>query len=214
VVGTRIGMFLAGMLVAFLLDPESGRKRRAAVQSRLEPVTQRLSGMKDQMADVTSSEQMRGERGRNILQSVQNVASSVQGRIADTVGKGAGTDGQQAGTEVENQQADQPQQTATSQRVPEDLPGTEADISPEDVAPRPIPDPIAEGDPNDPTLVSRVESELFRDDTLPKGAINIDAAFGVVTLRGTVRDGMAEELLDRTRAIEGVIDVDRLQKVR
>ncbi|MDB5059591.1 MAG: transport-associated protein [Chloroflexi bacterium] len=214
VVGTRLGIFLAGMLAAYLLDPVNGRKRRATVQSRLEPISQRLSSAKDQMADMNSNDQAAGDRPRGIMQTMQNIASSVQGRMADTVGRGAGPDGRQAESGLENQQASQPQQTAASQRVPEDLPGIDAHISAADVAPRPIPDPIAEGDPNDPTLVARVESELFRDDTLPKGSINIDAAFGVVTLRGTVRDGMAEELVDRTRAIEGVHDVvDRLHKV-
>ncbi len=82
----------------------------------------------------------------------------------------------------------------------------------EDLAPRPVPDPIPEHDPNDPTLVARVESELFRDPALPKGALAIDAANGVVTLRGTVSAATATDLLERTGAIEGVARVVDLLK--
>lgn len=65
--------------------------------------------------------------------------------------------------------------------------------------------------PNDATLVQRVESRLFRDPTIPKGQLTINAEAGVVVLRGE---------LDRPediRAVEaavlkmpGVRDVDNL----
>jgi len=77
-----------------------------------------------------------------------------------------------------------------------------------DLAPRPGIDPIPEGETNDPTLVARVESELFRDAALPKGEINIDAANGVVTLRGTLDDAaLADGIVNRVGAIDGVIRV-------
>jgi BON domain len=77
-----------------------------------------------------------------------------------------------------------------------------------EVAPNPnFADPIPEGKTNDPTLVSRVESELFEDGTLPKGTFNIDAVNGVVTLRGTVNDAVASNIVLRTRAIDGVTEV-------
>src|ERR671934_530760 len=38
--------------------------------------------------------------------------------------------------------------------------------------------------PNDATLAQRVESELFRDPSMPKGQITINAEAGIVVLRG------------------------------
>lgn len=61
--------------------------------------------------------------------------------------------------------------------------------------------------------MARVESELYRDDAIPKGKLNIDAVHGVVTFRGKVDDETADEILDRARAIEGVHEVvDMLQR--
>lgn len=81
----------------------------------------------------------------------------------------------------------------------------------QDLAPAPGIDPIPEGETNDPTLVSRVESELFRDPNLPKGEITIDAANGVVTLRGTLGDAaLADDVVERVRAVDGVERVDDL----
>jgi BON domain len=64
--------------------------------------------------------------------------------------------------------------------------------------------------PEDATLVDRVESQLFRDDDVPKGDINVDAADGVVTLRGEVDAAMIEEIGVRAAAVEGVTRVENL----
>ena len=64
--------------------------------------------------------------------------------------------------------------------------------------------------PDDATLRDRVESELFRDPEVPKGDMNIDAAAGVVTLRGTVDAGLVEDLAVRVGAVEGVVRVENL----
>ena len=39
---------------------------------------------------------------------------------------------------------------------------------------------------NDPALARKVESEIFRDDALPKGSISVNAEYGVIYLRGEV----------------------------
>jgi osmotically-inducible protein OsmY len=64
---------------------------------------------------------------------------------------------------------------------------------------------------DDGTLKAKVESELFRDEHEVKGAININAQEGVVQLRGELpsRD-LIEALVERTRRIHGVKDVENL----
>ena len=64
---------------------------------------------------------------------------------------------------------------------------------------------------DDATLARKVESELFRDPQIPKGEINVNVQRGVVQLRGAVptRD-MLEALVERTRAIQGVLEVESL----
>ena len=64
--------------------------------------------------------------------------------------------------------------------------------------------------PDDATLRDRVESELFRDPEVPKGLMNVDAAAGVVTLRGTVDAGLVDDLETRVAAVEGVVRVENL----
>jgi osmotically-inducible protein OsmY len=64
---------------------------------------------------------------------------------------------------------------------------------------------------NDPALARKVESEVFRDDVLPKGDISVNAENGVIYLRGQVpsTDAMAE-LTARARAVDGVRAVENL----
>jgi len=64
---------------------------------------------------------------------------------------------------------------------------------------------------DDVTLARKVESELFRDPSVPKGQIAINAQHGVVQLRGEVPSAtMLAELVERTRGIQGVRDVESL----
>ena len=65
--------------------------------------------------------------------------------------------------------------------------------------------------PNDATLQAKVESELFRDASIPKGRMNINVENGVVILRG-VGDSpeQIERIVAATRAIAGVRDVHSL----
>lgn len=62
--------------------------------------------------------------------------------------------------------------------------------------------------PEDATLADRVRSQLFRDDDVPKEDVVIDAAAGVVTLRGGVPPAMVEEIATRAAAVEGVVRVE------
>lgn len=65
--------------------------------------------------------------------------------------------------------------------------------------------------PDDVTLARKVETEIFRDADVPKGQININAENGVVVLRGEVeRQDMIAELEAKTRAVQGVKDVENL----
>jgi hypothetical protein len=67
--------------------------------------------------------------------------------------------------------------------------------------------------PNDAVLAHRVESELFRDPSVPKGRLNVNAEHGVVYLRGvTDTPDQVRALEDRTRRIDGVRDVRNLLK--
>jgi hypothetical protein len=64
---------------------------------------------------------------------------------------------------------------------------------------------------NDALLAQKVMSELFRDQDIPKGQININAEDGVVVLRGQVkRPDMIEHIESRVRKIDGVRDVKNL----
>jgi osmotically-inducible protein OsmY len=64
---------------------------------------------------------------------------------------------------------------------------------------------------DDVTLAHKVETVIFRDSHVPKGQINVNAQDGVVQLRGEVPDsGMIEDLVARTRSIQGVRDVENL----
>jgi hypothetical protein len=66
-------------------------------------------------------------------------------------------------------------------------------------------------DLDDVGLVHKVESELFRDRTLPKGQISINADRGTVVLRGELEDEQQAIRIERaTRKIHGVRDVENL----
>jgi osmotically-inducible protein OsmY len=66
-------------------------------------------------------------------------------------------------------------------------------------------------DLNDPALAAKVETILFRDADVPKGQINVNVQDGVVQLRGEVpQPEMITELVERTRSIQGVRDVENL----
>jgi|SRR5215210_343697 len=68
-----------------------------------------------------------------------------------------------------------------------------------------------EGAFNDPALARKVETEIFRDPDVPKGNINVQAHDGVVELRGEVpRPELIDELVERTRQIPEVVDVENL----
>jgi osmotically-inducible protein OsmY len=64
---------------------------------------------------------------------------------------------------------------------------------------------------NDPALARKVESEVFRDDAIPKGSLSVNAEYGVVYLRGEVpsREVM-DQLTERTREVDGVRAVENL----
>ena len=64
---------------------------------------------------------------------------------------------------------------------------------------------------DDATLKDKVESELFRDEHEVKGAINVNAQQGVVQLRGELpSQDLIDTLVDRTKKIHGVRDVENL----
>ena len=64
---------------------------------------------------------------------------------------------------------------------------------------------------DDVTLARRVETEIFRDAEVPKGQIDVNVQEGVVQLRGEVPSpDMLEDLVDKTRKVQGVRDVESL----
>ena len=64
---------------------------------------------------------------------------------------------------------------------------------------------------DDVTLTSKVETKLFRDPSVPKGAININVERGIVVLRGEVPDAeMSDRLATEAGAIGGVWSVHNL----
>jgi len=68
---------------------------------------------------------------------------------------------------------------------------------------------------DDPTLAHKVESELFRDPTVPKGSININAEHGTVVLRGAVEtQDDIERIMVATMAIDGVRAVRSLLRLQ
>ena len=66
-------------------------------------------------------------------------------------------------------------------------------------------------DYDDATLADKVQSEVFRDPNLPKGDVNVNVQHGVVQLRGEVeRSELIDELVEQTRKVQGVRDVENL----
>ena len=64
---------------------------------------------------------------------------------------------------------------------------------------------------DDVTLARQVESELFREESTPKGQISVNAANGVVQLRGEVEQPeLIDELVQRARSVQGVREVENL----
>jgi osmotically-inducible protein OsmY len=66
-------------------------------------------------------------------------------------------------------------------------------------------------DYDDVTLARKVETELFRPASVPKGAISVNVNGGVVELRGELADQQQiDELGDNAKKIDGVRDVRNL----
>ena len=64
---------------------------------------------------------------------------------------------------------------------------------------------------DDVTLARKVETEIFRDEDVPKGQINVNAEHGVVYLRGEVRSpDMIRDLEEQARKVQGVSEVRNL----
>jgi hypothetical protein len=64
---------------------------------------------------------------------------------------------------------------------------------------------------DDATLARKVESEVFRDPSIPKGSININVEDGVVVLRGEVeRSAQILAIEGAVRRIPDVLDVQNL----
>jgi len=64
---------------------------------------------------------------------------------------------------------------------------------------------------NDPALVGKVESEVFRGDDIPKDKISVNAEYGVIYFRGEVpSQEVMDELTKRARAVDGVRAVENL----
>jgi osmotically-inducible protein OsmY len=71
----------------------------------------------------------------------------------------------------------------------------------------------AEEATDDVTLARKVETEIFRDADVPKGQINVNAENGKVVLRGEVeKPAMIKDLEERTRKVQGVVEVENLLK--
>jgi len=64
---------------------------------------------------------------------------------------------------------------------------------------------------DDVSLVRKVESELGRDRTIPKGPISINADRGIVVLRGELEDAQQIQRIEHeVRKVAGVRDVENL----
>jgi osmotically-inducible protein OsmY len=69
--------------------------------------------------------------------------------------------------------------------------------------------------PDDVTLARKVESEIFRDEHVPKGQINVNVEDGVVYLRGELEErDLIKDLEAQARKVQGVLGVENLLHVR
>ena len=65
--------------------------------------------------------------------------------------------------------------------------------------------------PDDRTLVDRVESEIFRDRKQVKGKVNINVEEGVVVLRGELESqDLIDDLVKAVHEVDGVRNVENL----
>ena len=68
---------------------------------------------------------------------------------------------------------------------------------------------------DDATIADKVRSEAFRAVDVPSSQVNVNVQEGVVQLRGELeRPELIETLVDRTRKVQGVRDVENLLHVR
>jgi osmotically-inducible protein OsmY len=64
---------------------------------------------------------------------------------------------------------------------------------------------------NDPALQAKVESEIFRDDDVPKGQVSVNVESGIVFLRGELEDrSTIERLREAAASVDGVRGVENL----
>jgi osmotically-inducible protein OsmY len=64
---------------------------------------------------------------------------------------------------------------------------------------------------NDPALAAKVESEVFRDQQIPKDKLSVNVENGAVYFRGEVPDqNTMDELIARARKVDGVKGVENL----
>ena len=64
---------------------------------------------------------------------------------------------------------------------------------------------------NDPALASKVESEVFRDQQIPKDKLSVNVENGVAYFRGEVPDqDTMDELVGRARKVDGIKGVENL----
>jgi osmotically-inducible protein OsmY len=71
--------------------------------------------------------------------------------------------------------------------------------------------PSSTPDHDDVTLARKIETEIFRDPSAPKGQVSVDVQAGVAYLRGAVDDASwIERLGESARQVEGVNGVKNL----
>ena len=70
------------------------------------------------------------------------------------------------------------------------------------------------GPGEDAVIKARIESELFRDGTEPKGEALVDVLGGVAVVRGEVTPDPVDEVPVLVSAVEGVVRVDSFLHAR